>query len=92
MWLYEPNTHPLSSVTPPTYTSPLAAHCRELVSLIDRDEDGLVDKEELIAYQIRLTEHNNNQLTDRVFAKNDENNDDKVSLEEVWAHGEDGET
>lgn len=61
------------------------------MSLIDRDGDGLVDKEELIAYQIRLTEHNHNQQTNRVFEKNDEDGDGVVTLEEMWVHSEGGE-
>ncbi len=64
--------------------------CRELVSLIDRDGDGLLDKEELIAYQIRLTEHNQNQLTKRVFQKNDEDGDGMVSFEEAWMQSDEG--
>lgn len=49
-----------------------------------------MDKEELIAYQIRLTEHNTNQQTNRVFQKEDENEDGVVSFEEVWIQSEEG--
>lgn len=49
-----------------------------------------MDKEELIAYQIRLTEHNTNQQTNRVFQKEDENQDGVVSFDEVWIHSEEG--
>ena len=42
------------------------------MSLIDRDGDGELDKEELIAYQIRLTQHNDNKQAGLVFRKNDE--------------------
>ena len=66
--------------------------CRELVSLIDRDGDGKLDKEELIAYQIRLTEHLDRQQSDRVFKKNDEDGNGAVSFEEVWVHSEEGMT
>ena len=59
--------------------------------MIDRDGDGLVDKDELIAYQMRLTEHNHNQQTQRVFEKNDEDEDGMVTLAEVWVHSEEGE-
>ena len=61
------------------------------MSLIDRNGDGVVEKDELIAYQIRLTEHNNNQQTNKVFDKNDENQDGFVSLQEMWAEMEEGE-
>ena len=75
---------------PPSDNTLLYSH-RELVSLIDRDGDGLLDKEELIAYQIRLTQHNDNQQTNRVFEKDDNNGDGVISLQELWSHGEDGE-
>ena len=57
---------------------------------MDRDGDGLLDKEELIAYQIRLTEHNNNKQRDVVFEKHDEDGNGLVSFAEVWVHGEEG--
>lgn len=60
------------------------------MSLIDRDGDGSLDKEELIAYQIRLTEHNNNQQTHRVFEKNDLDQDGQVTIQEMWAQFEEG--
>ncbi len=57
---------------------------------MDRDGDGLLDKEELIAYQIRLTEHNNRKQINAVFEKHDEDGNGIVTFAEVWVHGEEG--
>ena len=57
---------------------------------MDRDGDGLLDKEELIAYQIRLSEHNTNKQTNLVFIKNDEDGNGLVSFEETWVHSDGG--
>ncbi len=56
--------------------------------MIDRDGDGLVDKTEMVAYLIRLGEHNDNQQTNRVLEKIDKNKDGKISLEEFWEYSE----
>ncbi len=61
-----------------------------MVSQIDRDGDGLLDQEEVMAYQIRLTEHNTKKLTGKVFEKNDDNSDGKVSFQEMWSESEEG--
>lgn len=68
-----------------------AEEIRELVSLIDRDGDNQLDKEELIAYQIRLTEHNNKKQARRVMEKNDEDGNGVVTLAEIWLHSEEGD-
>ena len=57
---------------------------------MDRDGDGQLSKEELIAYQIRLTEHNNKKQTGLIFEKHDEDGNGLISFAEVWVHGEEG--
>ena len=63
-------------------------YCREIVSIIDRDGDGLVDKTEVIAYLVRIDEHNSNQQVTRVMEKADKNKDGQISLEEFWKYSE----
>jgi len=62
--------------------------CREIVSIIDRDSDGLVDKQELLAYLVRLGEHNDKQQSSKVMEKADRNKDGKVNMEEYWQYSE----
>lgn len=57
---------------------------------MDADGDGFLVKEELIAYQIRLSEHNTNKQTKLVFIKNDEDGNGIVTFEETWVHSEGG--
>ena len=61
-------------------------YCREIVSIIDRDGDGLVDKNEVIAYLVHIDEHNSNQQVTRVMEKADKNKDGQISLEEFWKY------
>ena len=58
------------------------------MSIIDRDSDGLVDKQELLAYLVRLGEHNDNRHSSRVMEKADTNKDGHVSRQEFWQYSE----